>query len=255
MKSLLIVLILFSNSALAQDIDLGPPISGYEFMELSTRELQDDSFLNPAYFMIEKGQALWKKIYPEKSMSCQSCHLDIAEDMRVVTASYPKYDETLSSVLNIEMKINSEIKNKLGGDPLPFESEELLALTTLIGAQSHNLPMNAENTAKTAPMIQRGKTIFETRRGLLNLSCKNCHQDNWGNKLRGDVISQGQVNAFPIFRLTWGEVGSRQRMFTWCMDAVKSEPFGYGSIDYLALELFLSVRGEGLLIETPGVRR
>ena len=175
--------------------------------------------------------------------------------MRGVAARYPQIDADSGRLVNLEMKINTEIQSKSGGVPLTEGAQDLLALSALIGFQSRGMPMAVAVTPDTQPWIDKGEQIFQTRRGQLNLSCANCHEDHWGEKLRGDTISQGQINDFPIYRLAWGEVGSRQRMFTWCMESVRSEPFAYGSDAFLALEIYLAVRGTGLLVETPGVRR
>jgi len=53
----------------------------------------------------------------------------------------------------------------------------------------------------------------------------------------------------------WSEPGSRHRMFEWCMQSVRAEPYARGSQEFIALELYLASRGAGLLIEAPGVRR
>ena len=232
--------------------------SGYDFMEPATRQLQDDDFLNPAFLLLERGQQLWDRAWPGAAgaaASCQGCHGDPATSMRGVAARYPVFDAGRGGMINLELKINREVAEKLGGAPLAHESEDLLALTALIGYQSRGLPMQIAVDDATRPWVERGREIFETRRGQLNLSCANCHQDHWGEKLRGDTISQGQINAFPIFRLTWDEVGSRHRMFTWCMESIRSQPYAFGSDEYLALETFLALRGAGLPVETPGVRR
>jgi sulfur-oxidizing protein SoxA len=258
MAKLVAILLLLGAPAFAADGREPIPISGYEFMEPATRQLQDDDFLNPAFFLVDEGLALWNKVWDTAETdaeSCRACHADPATSMRGVAARYPRYDAATSTVINLEMKINSEIVVRLGGEALVYESEELLALTALIGFQSRSLPMSVDVDENSRSWLERGREIYETKRGQLNLSCKDCHQDHWGEKLRGDTISQGQINAFPLFRLTWGEVGSRHRIFTWCMESVRSEPYEYGSEEYLALELYLAVRGQGLPIETPGVRR
>lgn len=254
MKPLIATLsLLFATAAAAEDALA--PISGYAFMEPSTRELQDDDFLNPAFFLIDRGLTLWDQPAPNTGLSCRSCHQTIEDDMRGVAARYPQYDVGQSRLMNLEMKINSEIVEKLGSTPLAYDSEDLLAFTALIGLQSRQMPMSVDVTDETKDWLARGQEIFETKRGQLNLSCEDCHQNHWGEKLRGDTISQGQINAFPIFRLTWGEAGSRHRMFTWCMESIRSEPYAPGSDEYLALEFFLAVRGNGLPMEAPGVRR
>ena len=250
----LLVAVYFSlhvSAASAQSV----AISGYEFMEPSTRELQDDDFLNPGIFLLDEGTALWGRPLGVGSETCQSCHTDIAADMAGVASRYPTYDADLGRVVSLEMKINAEIVGRLRGKPLEYESEDLLALTALIGYQSRGMPMEIDSSPEVVSLAEEGKEIFQTRRGQLNLSCQNCHEEHWGEKLRGDTISQGQINAFPIYRLTWTDVGSRQRMFVWCMESIRSEPYDYGSDEFLALEAFLAIRGQGLLIETPGVRR
>jgi sulfur-oxidizing protein SoxA len=253
MKTLLVAgaFAMISTVALAQVV----AISGYEFMEPSTRELQDDDFLNPGIFLLDEGLALWGRPLGTGSESCQSCHTDIVTDMAGVAARYPAYDAELGRVLSLEMKINAEIVGRLQGKSLDYESDDLLALTALIGYQSRGMPMEIDSNPETLLLAEVGSEIFQTRRGQLNLSCHNCHEQHWGEKLRGDTISQGQINAFPIYRLTWTDVGSRQRMFVWCMESIRSEPYDYGSDEFLALETFLAARGRGLLIETPGVRR
>ena len=250
----LLVAVYFSlhvSAASAQSV----AISGYEFMEPSTRELQDDDFLNPGIFLLDEGTALWGRPLGVGSETCQSCHTDIAADMAGVASRYPTYDADLGRVVSLEMKINAEIVGRLRGKPLEYESEDLLALTALIGYQSRGMPMEIDSSPEAVSLAEEGKEIFQTRRGQLNLSCQNCHEEHWGEKLRGDTISQGQINAFPIYRLTWTDVGSRQRMFVWCMESIRSEPYDYGSDEFLSLEAFLAIRGQGLLIETPGVRR
>ena len=89
----------------------------------------------------------------------------------------------------------------------------------------------------------------------MNLACSNCHVDQVGSRLRGEPISQGQVNGFPIYRQLWQDMGSVGRMIAWCNDAVRAEPLAEGSQMAVELELYLRSRGNGLPIETPAVRR
>ena len=102
---------------------------------------------------------------------------------------------------------------------------------------------------------RRGEDYFFTRRGQYNLACNQCHNDNWGRQLRGDTISQGHGTAFPGYRFEWQSLGSLQRRLRDCDAGVRAEPLAYGSDDYLAVELYLAKRAEGLPIEVPGVRR
>lgn len=229
--------------------------SGYDYMTPETRALQDDDFLNPGFFLIEKGLSLWQSAMPGAGLACAECHGPIETAMKGVASRYPVFDPALGRIVNLELRVLHEMTERLGIPAPVYESPEVLALTALISYQSRGIPMQPNITSQSAPLLERGRQIFEQRRGQLHLSCAQCHVEQAGNKLRGDVISQGQVNAFPIYRLIWGEVGSRHRMFRWCMQAVRAQPYDFGSEDYLALELYLANRGAGLPIESPGVRR
>lgn len=232
-----------------------PVRSGYEFMEPDTRILQDDDFLNPGFFLVEEGQRLWSAKIGASGQSCADCHGPDAASLTGIAATYPMFDAAIGKVFNLQTRIHSEMVDRMQAPPLAYDADEILALTALIALQSRGLEMRPALSAGADAIIEQGREIYETRRGQLNLSCAQCHVDHAGQRLRGDMISQGQINAFPIYRLIWDEPGSTHRMFEWCMQAVRAEPFERGSDEFLALELFLAQRGAGLKMEAPGVRR
>ncbi|MET0651444.1 MAG: sulfur oxidation c-type cytochrome SoxA, partial [Hyphomicrobiaceae bacterium] len=86
-------------------------------------------------------------------------------------------------------------------------------------------------------------------------ACGQCHNDNWGKRLRGDIISQGQTDGWPAYRLEWQTMGSLHRRLRACSLGVRAEVLDYAAPEYLALELYLAWRGEGLPVTSPGVRR
>jgi sulfur-oxidizing protein SoxA len=97
--------------------------------------------------------------------------------------------------------------------------------------------------------------MYNRRMGQMNLSCAQCHQDNWGKKLGPETISQGHSVAYPIYRLEWQTMGSLHRRFRSCLSGVRAELLPQGSPEFLDLELYLAWRAGGLPVETPGVRR
>ena len=103
--------------------------------------------------------------------------------------------------------------------------------------------------------VENGKNYFYTRRGQLNLSCHQCHDQNWGRKMRGDTVSQGHINGFPTYRNDWQTLGSSHRRFEACDIGVRAEPLPLGSQTYIDLEVYLKARGNGLSVETPSIRR
>lgn len=229
--------------------------SGYVFLGPETKALQDDDFLNPGLFALEEGQALWGRAEGSEGLSCASCHEDAASSMAGVAARYPQYDEAAGGIVNLEARINQMRVEQMGAEPLAYESPELLGLTTYVSAQSRGHPMEVDIEGPARPFFEAGEAFFFTRRGQLDLSCAQCHDDLVGQKLRGDTISQGQINGFPIYRLMWNSIASRHRMFAWCNTSLRAEPFPAGGEDYLNLELYLAWRGRGLPMEAPAVRR
>ncbi len=229
--------------------------SGYLFMESATRMLQDDDFLNPAMFAVDTGRMLWSQPDGAAGQSCADCHGAAEDSMRGVAARYPLHDAELGQLVNIESRINDCRTRRMEAPALPHEGAALLGLSAYVGLQSRGMPMEVEIDGPAAPYFEAGREYFHARRGQLDLACSHCHDDLVGQRLRGDVVSQGQINGFPIYRLMWDAVASRHRMFEWCNTSLRAEPNALGSDVYLALELYLAWRGRGLAVETPAVRR
>src|SRR5260221_7384142 len=87
----------------------------------------------------ERGGRLWGE--PAGKLAGASCHKDAAVSMRGVVASYPKVDKANGKLLNLDGRINQCRSERMGAEPLRYESEELLALTAYIARQSLRLPI------------------------------------------------------------------------------------------------------------------
>ena len=220
------------------------PVSGYHFLSPETQALQDDEFANPGYLWVERGAALWREA------GCATCHAHDA----LRPAAYPRYDEASGRLINLEGQIN-RCREREGGQAWGWESEPLLALAAFLANQALGETIEPAEDPRTTPFLAAGRAFFEQRRGQLDLSCADCHDRHAGARLRGERVSQGQTNGHPAYRLLWGSLASTHRMFRWCNAAVRSEPYPFGSPEYVNLEYFLRHRGRGLQVETPAVRR
>lgn len=228
--------------------------SGTEFLKKETRALQDDDFANPALLWVDRGEALFNEM-TASGKACADCHSATSRPLTHSAATFPKYNVESGTLLNLEGQVNScRIKHQ-DEPPLAYESQELLALTTYTASLAKGQTLKVEVDAHTRQNYQNGKTYFFTRRGQMNFSCAQCHDDNWGKKLRGDTISQGHGNGFPAYRLEWESLGSLHRRFSDCDSGVRAEPLALGAQTYIDLELYLAVRGSGLKVETPAIRR
>jgi sulfur-oxidizing protein SoxA len=229
--------------------------SGYTYLAEDNQRLQDDDFANPGLLWVEQGRELWQEADGLTAQSCASCHGDATDSMRGVRPRYPRFDLARGKLINLEQQINRCRTEHLQAQPYPYESGPLLALTTFVNTQSRGLPAEVKVDGPARSFFEAGRLFFYQRRGQLDLACAHCHERYAGERLRGDVISQGQINGFPVYRLTWQTLGSTHRMFAWCNTSVRAQPYPYGADEYVNLELYLAWRGRGLPIESPAIRR
>ena len=228
--------------------------SGYTFATAETQSIQDDDFENPAFILVDEGAELWDKVDGEAGKSCASCHNDASKSMKGIGAHYPVYDSKLKKLKNIEQQINICRKDRMKAKPYKYESNGLLAMTTFVRHQSKGMQMNVAVDGEAKPFYEKGKELYHLRVGQLDMSCNHCHGDNFGNKARANILSQGQSNGFPTYRLKWQKVGSIHRRFRGCMKTIRATPYKYGADEYVNLELYLAWKGRGLPVETPAVR-
>jgi sulfur-oxidizing protein SoxA len=238
-----------------QAYTVGNRRSGFTYLTPDTQHLQNDEFANPGMLWVERGRELWTKAEGSLQKSCSSCHGEAEKTMRGVRARYPRFDSQQKKLITLEQQINHCRTEQLQVTPYAYESDPLLALTTYIAYQSRGMPIEPVLTEDTQPFLKAGETFFRQRRGQLDLACFHCHDQLAGQRLRGDVISQGQINGFPIYRQLWQTLGSTHRMFIWCNTAIRAQPLAAGSDAYVNLEFYLAWRARGLPVESPAVRR
>lgn len=231
------------------------PVSGTLFLSDANKTLQDDEFANPGRLWLDIGSRLWNEEAGPSHQSCSSCHGSASESMKGVRSRYPLYREAHNNLVSLQQQINYCRSKEIGAAAYLPESEDLLALEVFVSHQSHGLPIQPMIDGPAAPFFEAGQKYFFQRRGHLDLSCSDCHDRHAGRRLHGETISQGQINAFPIYRFSWHGIGSAHRMFAWCNRAIRAEPLAHGSYEYLSLELYLAWRGQGLTVEVPAIRR
>jgi sulfur-oxidizing protein SoxA len=242
------------TTALATEIPRDQRRSDSDFVSADTRAMQSDDSQNPGMLAVADGEALWNAKAGATNKSCADCHGDAKISMKGVAARYPAFMPALKRPVDLEGRINLSRVDNQKAETLPFESKELLALTAYVGMQSRGLPIAVKDDARAKPFIEAGRKVFEHRQGQLALACAQCHDDNWGKKLAGNLIPQAQPTGYPIYRLEWQELGSLQRRLRSCMSAMRAEPYDFGAPELVDLEYFLMWRARGMAIETPAVR-
>lgn len=228
---------------------------GTSFQSAQTQQQQRDEGANPGMLWVEHGAELWRTPPNGGGRACESCHGAADTSMKGVAARLPAVDARSGRLLNIESRINDCRTTRQGALALPYESRDLIALTAFVTYQSRGMTRQVVIDGPARPYFEAGRAFYTTRQGQLDLACTQCHDDNVGRRLRGDVISQGQSEGWPAYRLEWQTMGSLHRRLRACSLGVRAEILDFGAPEYLALELYLAWRGEGLPIASPGVRK
>lgn len=228
-------------------------MSGWLFRGAETRAMQADDFDNPGMIFVEQAEQVWNTVDGTEGKSCASCH-EGPESMEGVRAVYPKYSEAKGKVVSLEQQINDCRTERMGAEKWKYTGGDMVNMTALISSVSRGMPINVAIDGPAQSTWEKGKELYYTRTGQLELSCANCHEDNYGNMIRADHLSQGQINGFPVYRLKNTKLNSAHARFKGCVRDTRAETFSPGSDEFVALELYVASRGNGLSVEGPSVR-
>jgi sulfur-oxidizing protein SoxA len=229
--------------------------SGLHYSGKDVQALQADEFANPAQLWLNQGAQAWRLPSAANGKSCASCHGAAATSMTGVAARYPAIDAASGRLFNLEDRINQCTTRHQQAVAMPPESDALLGLSLLVTQASKGMPLRVDIGGAARGHWQAGATLFSKRQGQMNLSCAQCHDQNFGQRLYTDPLSQGQPNGYPVYRLEWQKPGSLERRLRSCYAGVRAEMPPWGAVEMRQLALYLMWRGEGLPIEVPAVRK
>lgn len=227
--------------------------SGWTFRTKETQAFQMDDFDNPGMIFVDQALDTWETVDGAAGKSCATCH-EGPESMAGMRASMPKWNEDAGAVWTMEMYINDCRENRMQADAWGWKSQPMLNMNALISLQSRGMPVDVKIDGPAQSTWEKGKEMYYTRYGQLELSCANCHEQNYDNYIRADHLSQGHINGFPVYRLKQANLITSHNRFKGCIRDTRAETFSEGSPEFVALELYVSSRGNGLSVEAPSVR-
>ena len=228
-------------------------MSGWHFRSDETQAMEADDFDNPGMIFVEKAAAAWETAEGTEGKSCASCH-GAVEDMAGVKAVYPKWNEAAGEVRTLQMQMNDCRVNRMGAEAWKTDKGGSIPMEALLASVSRGMPVNVAIDGPAQSTWEKGKELYYARTGQLELSCANCHEDNYGNMIRADHLSQGQINGFPTYRLKNAKLNGVHSRFKGCVRDTRAETYKPGSAEFIALELYVASRGNGLSVEGPSVR-
>ncbi len=216
--------------------------------------MQDDEFANPGMVEVEKGRKLFNTP-GDNDKTCATCHGENGEKLNTKKiARYPVFNEEFGEPFTLQKQINLCWEDQLDNVPFIDDCAEVVALETFVRYKARGETINVDVTGALKPYYEAGKELYNTRFGQLDMACKHCHEYNAGKRLRGQILSQGQSNGFPEYRLGTGRITSLQRRLRECFVSFRATPFDFGAVEWINLEVYLHARSNGLKIETPAVR-
>jgi sulfur-oxidizing protein SoxA len=246
----LLVGALAASGLAAEGIPPGERKSGFETMSAELQALQRDDLANPAMLAAAEGERLWRTA-PGAAPSCQSCHGEASVSMRGVSARYPAFDQARTGPLRLSSRVAQCRTLRQGA---PATGADLIALETYVALQSRGMALDPVDDARLVPALAEGRAQFFRRRGQLDLSCAQCHDDNHGKRLGGSVIPQGHPTGYPLHRLEWQGTDTLARRIRNCLTGIRAEPLAPDGPEATALELYLRHRAAGMPSDAPAVR-
>ncbi len=228
-------------------------MSGWHFRSDETQAMQLDDFDNPGMVFVEDGLATWDTVDGSEGKSCSSCHNDM-ESMAGVKATYPKWNEAAGEVRTLQMQMNDCRTTRMGAEAWKYDSGKAINMESALSSVSRGMPVDVAIDGPAQSTWELGKELYYTRTGQLELSCANCHEDSYGQMIRADHLSQGQINGFPVYRLKNAKLNGVHSRFKGCVRDTRAETYSPGSKEFVALELYVASRGNGLSVEGPSIR-
>ena len=228
-------------------------LSGWRFRSDLTQEMQMDDFDNPGMIWVETAAELWATAEGTEGKSCMDCHGE-PEEMAGVKAVYPKWNEGAGEVYTLQMQMNECRTERMGAEAWKTDKGDSIPMEALLASVSRGMPVSVAIDGPGQETWEWGKELYYTRTGQLDLSCASCHEDNYGNMIRADHLSQGQINGFPTYRLKNTKLNGVHSRFKGCVRDTRAQTYSPGSPEFVALEMYVASRGNGLSIEGPSVR-
>ena len=176
-----------------------------------------------------------------------------------VVGKYPYWDRERGMVITLPLTIN-ECLEANGEKALNLQKGPIADLLAYMAFESRGQITKVEIPAddpRALAAYEAGRQFYFARRGQLNFSCAHCHFASSGNALRTEILSPayGHTTHWPVYRSTWGEMGTLHRRFVGCNEQVRAAPFKPEGAEYRNLEFFLTYMNNGLELNGPAARK
>ena len=150
--------------------------SGWVFRKDETQALQMDDFDNPAFVFIDQAIDTFNKVEGTAGKACVSCH-ESPEVFKGLRASMPRVNSA-GELETIPELVNGCRTERMGAEKWKWSGGSMAGIVGLIGLQSRGMFVDVTIDGPASSMWEKGKELYYTRVGQLNMSCANCNEDN-----------------------------------------------------------------------------
>jgi sulfur-oxidizing protein SoxA len=221
----------------------------------SAKEDNLDPMENPAMWVIEKAEALWKMRGPA-GFSCNTCHSNPKAEFKTWAATMPQWEPRLNKVLGVEEFITRHGRATTGLNWL-METEPNREMSVFLHYLANGAPIDVDTeSAGAKAALERGEKLANRKLGQLNFACTDCHGKAANHWIRGQWLGEqrGQYDHVPTWRTSRSKIWDIRQRFQWCQVNIRADDLPPDAKEYGDLELYLASLNEGLKLDVPGLR-
>lgn len=214
-----------------------------------------DPIENPAMAAMEQGEVLFKK-KGAKAKSCASCHAKPEQAFKQWAATMPTYSKKQKRVIGVEEFIARHAMATTG-DSFLMQSNENISLAVYLRYLANGTPIKVKaDSADAKAAVARGESLSKRKLGQLNFACIDCHSNAANHWIRGQWLGEfkGQTPHFPTWRTSRSEIWDIRKRFQWCNVAIRANELPPEAAQYGDIELYLTLKNNGLPLNAPGIR-
>lgn len=214
-----------------------------------------DAIENPAMAAVEAAEELFATA-GAKGKSCKSCHSDPEKQFKTWAATMPRYSKKVKKVLGVEEFITRHARATTGDDFL-MQSEENTNLSVYLRYLANGAPINVSaDDAGAKEALKRGEALMTSKIGQINFACTDCHSIAANRWIRGQWLGEfkGQLDHFPTWRTSRGEIWDIRKRFQWCNVAIRADELPPDAREYGDIEFALAIKNNGAPFSVPGIR-
>jgi L-cysteine S-thiosulfotransferase len=225
---------------------------------------------NPAQFVAEDGEKLFKTARGPNNVSLEKC--DLGKGPGVVAGAYvelPRYFADTGKVQDLDSRLETcmttlqgfpkddpAVKKKHGSD------SDVMKLQAYISSKSNGLAWNPPvSHPMEKAMRDAGEAMFYRRSGTMDFSCATCHSQD-GKRIRASVLPNlntpsdwTKAIAWPAQRTTHDHVRSSQHRVLECLWQMRYPNIKNGSDASIALISFWTDAARGQPAILPDLKR